>query len=96
MNGSASLVPRPCLGSRNETVGNICSVFDVLVLFQGNVEPDVALPPASSTGDDMSLYQLKWVEWKGGFVPVVTQVIHVHCLIHSCVYILHLCSTVCM
>jgi hypothetical protein len=25
------------------------------------------------TGDDTSLYQLKWVEWKGGFVPIITQ-----------------------
>ena len=57
--------------------------IEVLVLFQGGVDRDVAssetLPPASSTGDDVSLYQLKWVEWKGGFVPVVTQVIQ--CLV---------------
>ena len=26
------------------------------------------------TDDDTSLYQLKWVEWKGGFAPVITQV----------------------
>lgn len=28
----------------------------------------------SVSEDDMSLYQLKWVEWKGEFAPVITQV----------------------
>ena len=33
-----------------------------------------SLPTASATGDDVSLYQLKWVEWKGGYAPIITQV----------------------
>ena len=36
-----------------------------------------AIPETSSAEDDVSLYQLKWVEWKGGFFPIVTQVIEV-------------------
>ena len=27
----------------------------------------------ATTDDNVSLYQLKWVEWKGGFYPIVTQ-----------------------
>ena len=27
-----------------------------------------------SSNDDVSMYQLKWIEWKGKFSPVVTQV----------------------
>ena len=33
-----------------------------------------SLPAASATGDDVSMYQLKWVEWKGGYAPIITQV----------------------
>ncbi len=28
----------------------------------------------SDTGDDVSVYQLKWVEWKEDFAPIVVQV----------------------
>ena len=31
--------------------------------------------PSSDTGDDVSIYQLKWVEWKEEFAPIVVQVI---------------------
>ena len=30
--------------------------------------------PSSDTGDDVSIYQLKWVEWKEDFAPIVVQV----------------------
>ena len=30
----------------------------------------------SATGDDVSVYQLKWVEWGGDVSPVVVQVIY--------------------
>ena len=33
------------------------------------------LSAESATGDDVSVYQLKWVEWGGDFSPVVVQVI---------------------
>ena len=32
------------------------------------------LPTESATGDDVSVYQLKWVEWGGDFAPIVVQV----------------------
>ena len=32
------------------------------------------LPAGSDTGDDVSIYQLKWVEWGEEFAPVVVQV----------------------
>lgn len=32
------------------------------------------LPVESATGDDVSIYQLKWVEWGGDFSPIVVQV----------------------
>ena len=28
----------------------------------------------TTPSDDVSLYQLKWIEWKSDFVPIVTQV----------------------
>ena len=37
------------------------------------------LPVESATGDDVSIYQLKWVEWGGDFSPIVVQV----CMFHS-------------
>jgi hypothetical protein len=32
------------------------------------------LPVESDTGDDVSVYQLKWVEWGRDFAPIVVQV----------------------
>ena len=42
-------------------------------------QPSPVVSGALSAGDtvpadDLSLYQLKWVEWKGEFAPVITQV----------------------
>lgn len=31
--------------------------------------------PSSDTGDDVSIYQLKWVEWMEEFAPIVVQVL---------------------
>ena len=32
------------------------------------------LPEASGTGEDVSIYELKWVEIGGVFVPIIVQV----------------------
>ena len=55
----------------------LLSLLSLLPL-QAGIDREVAvsqsLPAASATGDDVSLYQLKWVEWKGGYAPIITQV----------------------
>jgi len=33
------------------------------------------MPQASDTGDDVYVYQLKWVEIGGVFVPIIVQVL---------------------
>lgn len=56
----------------------IQSVPSIYILIQELTDSSVAaaqlLPVESATGDDVSIYQLKWVEWGGDFSPIVVQV----------------------
>lgn len=72
------LLPLPPLLSLLSSLSLLLSPPLSLLPLQAGTDREVAvsqsLPAASATGDDVSLYQLKWVEWKGGYAPIITQV----------------------
>lgn len=48
--------------------------FRVSIIQQHHAAVLRAVPKVNRVEADVSLYQLKWVEWKSGFSPIVTQV----------------------
>lgn len=72
--GVNSLLPSGCCSRQLLQ----CHVTDSDSIVQVSADSSVAaaqlLPTESATGDGVSIYQLKWVEWKEDFSPIVVQV----------------------